>query len=660
MRKRQPDHTKNRLKVLSFILILVMVIFTFRMVDIQIVDANTYLNQLNGISVRTSIIKASRGEILDRYGRQIAYNREGYNINFNYAYLKKDKINSTLASLFPLLEEHSQVWTDQLPINTTAPFDFTENEAQVKQLKSKLGLAHYATANDCFTQLVKKYSLEGLDPINQRKIMGVRYSMDISDFSIANPFTFAEDISSELMLIVKESGFLLNGVSVDVAQFRQYADSTFAPHIIGTVGPIQNWENYKDKGYSYNDKVGTSGIEKSAEEYLHGTDGVITYKIDAKGNILSYEVTTEPIAGKTVMLTMDKSLQLAAQDALKTEVTKLRDLHGTATGAAIVGIDIKNGGVMLAATYPSYDINDYYNNYKVIEQTPHNPLINRAFNGIYPLGSSIKPAVAIAALETNKITSDEYIRCTQRYTFYADYQPSCMHYHGNIGLIEAISRSCNFYFFETGRRLGINALNKYLSDFGFGSKTGVEVGDSEGILAGPDEDGNWIGGDTLRVSIGQMDAFTPIQLANYTATIANGGTRYKTTLIDKIVSYDQNTVDYKNNGTEVVKIDISDHTLNTVKAGMLSVTVDGTGSAAFKNYPIKVGGKTGTAQTTGADHSVFIAFAPYENPEIAVSVIIEHGASSAATTAIVRSVFDAYFFSAPTEPDLDAPYTVLE
>ncbi|MBQ7045042.1 MAG: hypothetical protein IJN65_00955 [Clostridia bacterium] len=660
MRRRQPDHTKKRLKVLSIILILVIIIFTVRMVDIQIVDANTYLNQLNGISVRTSIIKASRGEILDRYGRQIAYNREGYNINFNYAYLKKDKINSTLSALFPLLEDHSQGWTDTLPLNIDAPYDFIDNESQVNQLKSKLGLAHYASASDCFTQLVKKYSLEGLDPKIQRKIMGVRYSMDISDFSIANPFTFAEDISSELMLIVKESGFMLNGVSVDVAQFREYADSTFAPHIIGTVGPIQNWEDYKDKGYSYNDKVGTSGIEKSAEEHLHGTDGIITYKIDAKGNILSYEVTTEPIAGKTVMLTLDKSLQLAAQDALKTEVTALRNLHGTATGAAIVGIDINNGGVVLSATYPSYDINDYYNNYKVIEQTAHNPLINRAFNGIYPLGSSIKPAVAIAALETNKITSDEYIKCTQRYTFYADYQPSCMHYHGQIGLISAISRSCNFYFFEAGRRLGINTLNKYLADFGFGSKTGVEVADSEGILAGPDEDGNWIGGDTLRVAIGQMDAFTPIQLANYTATIANGGTRYKTTLIDKIVSYDQNTVEYKNTGTEVVKIDISDSTLNTVKAGMLSVTEDGTGSAAFKNYPIKVGGKTGTAQTTGADHSVFIAFAPYENPEIAVSIIIEHGASSAATTKIVRSVFDAYFFSAPTEPDLDIPYTVLE
>ncbi len=658
------DRIGKRVSVISFVLAVILLIYSARVYSIQIINASTYIEQLSGISTRIAPLRAARGEILDCYGREIAINREGYNIIFNSAYFTKSDMNSTILTLAKLLNKHNAQWTDSLPLSTTSPYGFSDSKTQTNSLRNNLQLASYATASDCFKQMVKKYSLESYSPAEQRIIMGVRYSMDISSFNISNPFVFAEDVSSEIMTAVTESGFMLDGVTVEIAWFREYTDSSFAPHIIGSVGsiPANDWlTKYKPAGYRMNDKVGISGIEATEEENLRGTDGEITYKIDSSGNIISSEITKDPVPGKTIMLSIDKNMQLAAQSKLKETVDEL--IHspgGTATGGAVVALRINTGSVLLAATYPSYTTEDLKENYSsLVSDTKGNPLLNRAFNGIYPSGSALKPAVALAALENNKITTSEIIRCTQRYTFFKDYQPSCMHYHGSISLNTAISKSCNYYFFESGRRVGITTLNTYLKAFGFGQRTGVEITDSKGILCEPDNDGHWIEGDTLRVAIGQMNAYTPIQLANYTATIANGGTRYKTSLVERVMSYDLSH-EYSRNEAEVLDtISISDDNLTAVKNAMLSVTEDGTGSATFGNYPIKVGGKTGTAQTAGADHSVFIAFAPFDNPEIAIAIIIEHGASSRATTSTVKAVLDAYFFTEAESYNTHTPNTVL-
>lgn len=659
------DKTKSksiRISVMSVILVVVMLLYTVRIYNIQIVNASVYIEQLSGISTRVASIEAARGEILDCYGREIAVNREGYNIVFNSAYFRKTDMNACIITLINLLKKHNTEWNDKLKLDLKAPYGFSGSEKETKSIITNLGLANYATAKDCFKQMVKKYSLEDYTPDIQRLIMGVRYSMDIASFSIKNPYVFAEDVPAEIMTLVVESNFLLKGVSVEIAQFRQYADPSFAPHIIGTVGsiPAEKWESkYKGEGYSFNDKVGISGIEYSEEENLRGTDGEITYKIDSAGNIISSEITKEPIPGNTVMLSIDKNMQLAAQNQLANTIKDLNSKGGVATGGAVVAVNVKSGSVLLAANYPSYTFEDYYNDYSSLLTAKNNPLLNRAFNGIYPSGSALKPAVAIAGLEEGLITPDESIFCKRRYTFYQGYQPSCMHYHGSTSLNKAISKSCNYYFFETGRRLGIDKMNRYLEAFGFGSHTGVEIGDSIGILSSPKTVTNWFAGDTLRVAIGQMNAYTPIQLANYTATIANGGTRYKNTLVERVMSYDLKKQLSSNEAEVVTKIDISNYTLNAVKKGMLSVTADGTGSAAFHNYPIKVGGKTGTAQTTGADHSVFIAFAPFDDPEIAVCIIIEHGASGYATTSTVKAVLDAYFFTSADTHSADKPNTIL-
>ncbi len=653
--------SQTQLTVLSVFLVVVMLLYTVKMYDLQIAEAKSKDGILAGTTALTAVLKAPRGEILDCYGRQIAINRDGYNIVFNKAYVGKD-LNDVILSLIRLLEASNVEWIDRLPLDKTSPYSFTEGESTKKLLKL-LNLAHYATAENCFDRMVEKYKLEKYETEEQRLIMGVRYSMDIADFSISYPYTFAEDIPTELMRKISECGFMYSGVTVDVVPFREYTDTTLAVNLIGEVGPIyeEDWDkeggqNYKAKGYSYNDKVGKSGIEYWAEEYLHGTDGEITYYLDNAGGIVSSKVTKEPIAGKTVMLTLDKAIQRSAQNSLERIIKDLQSKGGTVTAGSAVMISVNSGSVLCAANYPTYDLSTMHENFNQLSADPAKPLTNRAFKGVYPIGSTIKPIVALAAFDNNKYVQGESIRCTQTYYYSSSFHPSCMHYHGTISLKTAISKSCNYFFFELGNRLGANILTEYYRNFGLGTLTGVEVDDSAGILVSPPDKS----GDTLQIAIGQMNAFTPLQLCNYAATLSNGGNHYKATLINRIVSYDLSETFEKNEPTVLNKIDINSDYLAAIKEGMLSVTVDGTGRGVFSDYPIKLGGKTGTSQTnSGADHSTYIVFAPYENPEIAISVVLEHGDSGTSAGTIVREMLDAYFFSKGNNKTDNVPYVVL-
>lgn len=652
-----------KLTVLSILLALVIVLYTARVYNIQIINADKYSSNTNGSSSsRTAVLKAPRGEILDSFGRQIAANRDGYNVVFNKAYVK-DNINDIILSLVNLLDEKQVEHKDRLPLEYNAPYNFKEGESTKKLIKT-LDLADYATAANCFSRLVERYELEKYTHEQQRKIAGVRYSMEIEDFSISYPYTFAEDIPTELMRKILESNFMLNGVSVEIVPFRYYPDTSLAVNLIGTVGPIfeEDWaegENYRDRGYSYDDKVGKSGIEYWAEKYLRGTDGEITYYLDSDGNIVDKKITKEPIAGKSVMLTLDAKMQRTVQDALANSVRELQSKGGTVTAGSAVVIDINTGGVITSANYPTYDTANLSENYDKLLADPSKPLTDRAFQGVYPIGSTIKPIVAAAALENGLYNNGETIFCAREYKYFDDYTPSCMHYHKHMGLTAALSKSCNYFFFELGRRIGAITMTDYFKQFGLGVKTGVEVDDSAGILVEPTSNG--FGGDTLQIAIGQMNAFTPLQMANYVATFANGGTHYKATLIDKIVSYDMTEV-YDDCKPQVVNtVSLKENTISSIKTGMLSVTVDGTGQAALGDYPIKLGGKTGTAQVNGkADHSTFILFAPYDKPKIAISVVLEHASSSYAAGSLVRQILDAYFFNTGELPEEHPPFTVLK
>ena len=658
-----PFKKKNQFAItfLSVLSIIALVLFSCRAYYMQVSNSDEYTGKsANGAtSSRTAVIKAPRGEIVDCYGRQIAINRDGYNVVFNKAYIK-DNVNDIILALIKLCKKYDTEWTDELPLSAKAPYGFKKGESTDKLLTT-LNLAHYATAENCFNAMVEKYKLEGYSKSEQRKIMGVRYSMQIADFSISYPFTFAEDISTELMRKIAESSYALKGVTIEVAPFREYTDTTLAVNLIGTVGPIfqEDWESYKEKGYSYNDKVGKSGIEKWAEEYLRGIDGEITYYLNSKGDIISSEITKEPIAGKTVMMSLDKNLQKKTQESLKEKVKSLQKQGGTCKAGCAVAIDIDTGKVLAAANYPTYDSATMSQNYDKLQSDPAKPLVNRAFQGVYPIGSTIKPAVAVAAMENRLYKAGETVRCVQTYDYFEDYKPKCLHYHGPIALNNALALSCNYFFFEMGKRVGATTLTDYYKQFGLGVKTGVEVDDSRGILLEPDNDN--VGGTTLQISIGQMNAFTPLQLANYVATLSNGGTHYKASLINKIVSYDFSST-YETVSPHVVNtVDISSPTLKAVKKGMLSVTEDGTGQAALGDYKIKVGGKTGTSQVNGAaDHSIFIAFAPFDNPEIAISVVLENGSSGFTAGSIVRDMLDAYFFTDLDSSKDDKPFIVLD
>lgn len=653
-KKRQPY-----VIVMSIVLAIVTVFYSARIFSLQIVNAKKHSDSAAGIVYRKATLKAARGDILDSSGRKIAVNRDGYDIVFESAYLNRDNINSLLTKLISLCEQYGCEYVDNLPINKENLSAFTDDEREISKLKKFLGVADYATAQNCYDRLCEKYSLSVYDDATARKIMGVRYSMDSYGFSVSLPYTFAEDINQELMLVISEAGYILSGVNVQLTPYREYAVTNLAPHLIGTTGPIYSdeWESYKAKGYSMNDKVGKSGIEQYAEEYLHGTDGEITYKIDGSGKVISSEITKAPVQGKTIMLTLDKKLQTSAQNALASVVEDLKSKGGSVTGGAAVVVDVKNGGVLASANYPSYDLATLSERYEeLIKEGSGNPLLDRAFTGVYPIGSTIKPIVAIAAMENGKYTVDEQIVCKRTYEFFSDYQPSCMHRHGSIGLNTALARSCNYFFFELGRRVGIKSLNQYFKDFGLGVKTGVEINDKAGLLSEYESDS----GNTIQVAIGQLNAFTPLQLANYAATLANGGTHYKATLIDGITSHNGSEVYYTNSAQVLNTVTVSDSTLSAVKSGMLSVTEDGTGSTVFGNYPIKVGGKTGTSQVEGqADHSVFVAFAPFDDPQIAVAVILEHGSSTYGVTSVARAIFDGYFFSSNDVSGDVLPYTVL-
>ncbi len=644
--------------VLSIILAIAIGLYSVRLFSLQIVNRDKYNTKITAGTQITTVIPAPRGEILDCDGRQIAVNRDGYDIVLNYANIKHDRINELIVQLIELCKNEKCEYIDNLPMDETAPYDFADSVADDKII-AFLGLAAYATKENCFDRFVEKYELGGYSKDMQRKIMGVRYSMDKASFSMSIPYTFAEDVTDKLMLKISEVGYTLPGVTVVVTPYRDYPVTDLAPHLIGTIGPIyeEEWPTYRDKGYSYNDKVGKSGIELYAEEYLHGIDGEITHTLDANGNIIKSEVTKKPIPGKTIMLTIDKNLQAQTQKILAENIKKLQSQGGTVTGGAVVVMNVNTGGVLVSANYPSYDLATLSKEYNKLINDKNTPLLDRAFQGIYPIGSTIKPAVAAAALENNKITKDEKIYCSRTYKHFSDFEPECMHYHGYMNLKSAISKSCNYFFFETGRRLGIKKMNQYFKDFGLGIKTGVEVNDSKGLLVEYDHDS----GNTIQVAIGQLNAFTPLQLAVYTSTLATGGTRYKATLIDKITSQDQSEIYFSGTAEKLGEVNITEATLKAVKEGMLSVTEDGTGRAVFASYPIKIGGKTGTSQTdNGADHSVFVSFAPYENPEIVVAVLLEHGSSTFGVTSVAKAVFDQYFFAAENMADETLPYVVLK
>ena len=665
MLKSSRDGGLNFRRMLALLLIMVMVlgIFSVRLFQIQIVQGEDYAKLANQGYRTTVSIAASRGEIVDRNQVPLVSNRTSYAVVLDYNYFphgsseqKRNAQNSCLLALTQLLQEQNESWNDSLPVSKEAPYVFDEERSGgVARLKEFLRMASYATAEQCLQQMAEKYYLGDYSAEEQRILAGIHYEMETAGFSATVTYTFASDVSDTTMYRILEQSKQFPGVDVTTVPMREYVGGTTACHVIGTVGPIyaEEYAELKEKGYSYNDILGKSGIEAAAESYLRGQSGKRVLIKNAAGVVISEEETVAPEPGQTVVLCLDSLVQQAAQQALSSTIDDYRANAEPGKGkdiksGSVVLLDVTDGGVLTCASWPDYDLSTYKLEYNELLEDPDNPLFNRALNGSFPCGSVFKPGVALAAITDGFIDADEIINCTYTYEYYApSYTPKCLSRHNRISVVTAIEKSCNCFFYEVGRLMGSSLFN-YLSLYGFGQKTGVEIGESSGVQQTPESlrasGGTWVAGDYLQLAIGQRGAYTPIQLAAYAMMIANNGVRYKTHFIHSVRSYD-NTKETIIPAEVAAKVTWSEAAMDQVREGMIAVGKTGTARKAFADAPYTIACKTGTAQTgvAGAsDHGAFIAYAPAENPEVAIAVVMENGTSSAAYT-VARKVLDAYF-----------------
>ena len=658
-------------------------VFTVRLVDWQILQGEEYLEQADNTNTAIVKMEAARGEILDVNGEPLAVNRTVYRIVFDRAYMTEETQNDTILRLVKLLDERGEEWEDVLPIEVTPAglyqfIEGREDDADALKANEQIRLNPYSSANECMRAMVELYGVEGYSPEETRDIVSVRYNMMLLGFSVSNPYPFATGVSAGTVGIVSENKQNLPGAAVEITTEREYPNGDVAPHIVGTIGLISQEEYNAEKeagntasadnlsGYAYTDYIGKSGIESALEDVLRGENGAKAVETTRSGSLASTTVTDPPVAGDTVYLSIDSRLQRAVQASLAENVQATREngeaeaaREGTSghgedctVGAAVV-LDADTFQVLAAATYPSYDLNLYMNDddYRrelLTDET--NPLYNNAFLGSFMPGSCFKPVVACAALEEGIITPEWEYYCNHRYTYWDDYQPTCMGYHGDLDVMGALQKSCNLFFFDAGRRLGIDSMVLYAQRFGFGQRTGLEVSEGVGLLSSPEErearGGVWQGGDVVQAAIGQADdASTPIQLAAYAATLANGGVRLETSVVDKITNYNRDEVVEEHTPQVAAETGVSQENLDVVLRGMRAVCqTGGTAAATFGNYPVAVAGKTGTAQVPPhSDNVVFIGFAPYEDPEIAVAVVLQYGATSRYSNAVAKDIFDAYF-----------------
>lgn len=643
---------KIRSTILVLLILAVFCMFALRLMNMQIVDGASYAQEAKVKTSVVQILQAARGEIVDRYGRPLVVNESCFDIIFDKTMMIKGQDNEIILKMFELFQEAGESWIDNLPISKSQPFRFVEGEeGSVSRLRKFLELQEYATVEDVMLSLTERYQLEDYPAQTRRLIAGVRYEMEQRGYSINLPYTFATDVSKELVTTISERSDELPGVRESESTTRNYISGDIAPGIIGLIGPIyqEEYQQLKATGeYQLNDQIGKFGIERSYESQLRGKNGQRRIVL-MNGMVEEVIDEVEPVPGRTIALTIDKNLQAVTQQALADYVKNLNEtaepLKGKeAEGAAAVIVDIKTGDILAAANYPSFNLQTYNQDYAQLSQDPLSPLMNRALNGVYTPGSIYKPGMAVTALAEG-ILEDRYttVPCNHIYTFYQDYQPRCLGYHGNINVMDAIKYSCNIFFYDVGRRLGVETINRYSSMMGFGQPVDLEVSTQGGQLASPELSAShgkdWVPGDVLQASIGQSETMaTPLQLACYTATLANKGVRMTPHLIKSIHSYSFEEAVFQTEPSVACDMAVSSEVFDIVTEGMKRMA-----SYWFEDYPIPVATKTGTPQTYGEfTNSTFISFAPADDPQIAVAVVVEKGGGEVCAP-VVRRIYDFYF-----------------
>lgn len=675
---KNPHPAKRRVMILLGVFAAFLLLFGAVLYDAQILHGSENRARSISSNATSEVVPASRGTITDRNGKVLVSNRLAYTLVFDRSGFTDDAaLNDAILRLIRLCQETGTGWNDTLPIRQTGSFVRYTNdrsESFSKYLEDNK-LTVTAAGRQLIAELRELYHVdESLSEKDARLVVGVRYELHSRD-----SYTFAEDVSSEVLSLITDGRY--EGVSIHTASARVY-NTTLAAHILGTIGPIwqEEWSSnektgyvgYADKGYSMNDLVGKDGVEKAFEEYLRGTDGRRLITTDEDGKLTGELYTREPQPGGTVALTLDIDLQADVERALAETITGMIDEDSNERGGAAAVVSVGSGEVLALASYPTYDLSTFNEDYEELVADERLPMFNRATQGIYAPGSTFKMCTAVAALESGIITPSSIIQDRGIYTYYRDPQPMCWVYrqggstHGRINVTQAITESCNYFFYEVGRLTGIRTLDSYASQFGLGQSTGIEIGDSSGVLASPEwadsHNQEWTDGQTITAAIGQSyNLFTPLQLANYIATLVGGGEHYQAHLLKNVKEYDNSRLLYVYDDEPLNTVEMSDSTIEAVTKGMHELTVSGGVAFAFRDCVVSAGAKTGSAQVgTDIANGVFVAYAPYEDPEIAVAIVIEKGGSGAALATTAVEIINSWFSHAQDDSAAMGENTLLK
>ncbi len=670
---------KTRLYVLFAILLIACGVFFGRLVNLQFASRDVYSQTTLYTNTQTLEVPTVRGQIADRNGVPLVSNKISYDITLDKNALPAGKVNSTLYELILFLGEKGISYPDLLPVSERSPYllnsdfyDSAEKQRYVKNFANYVGQTQeklLSSDASLYEYLYSRYGMRSLDidEAEKRRLVGLRFSLDTNAYSTTSPFVIAGDAPDSLINSISDSLYLYPGLEVSVKTQRYYNIDSVASHILGRTDIIyaEDADYYREKGYNLTEIVGKSGAEFAFEEYLRGINGKKKlYLSDDGEEILGEEKVSEEKPGYTVRLTIDAEMQKVAEESLRDVIREQANagyLSGQrhngedANAGAVVVIDPRDASLRVVASYPTYSQNTYSADAEtLLKDTENAPLLNRATSGRYEPGSTFKIATALAALHFGFTTPERLIYDEGEFEDYPTYKPHCWvldrhgYTHGWQNLLSAIQNSCNYYFFRVGKEMGIEKINEYAKLLGFGVKTGIEIGENAGVLYSPEyKEANglsWNPGDTLQSAIGQQHLFTPLQLASFGATILSGGKRYEAHLFDSAVDYSTGEVIEKYEPKLLSELDIPSEYVELIKEAMRRVIDDGTASSTFIGYKYPVGGKTGTAQVpNGSDNVIFLGFAPYDNPEIVVSVILEHGNKSGNAARIAKNIFDCYF-----------------
>ena len=661
----------NTLVILVYILGFILL---GRLFFLQIVKGKEYREMSNTRLTRESTIEAARGNILDKDGKVLATTKTGYSIELYKTKIDDETLNNTILKMIKLLEKNKDGYINNFPITSDYKFTISSDE-EISKWKKQYGISEEATAKDCVYRFRDKYKISDSNMEDVLKIIDIRYEISTKGYSATRSIKIAENISKESAIEFNEQNAYFPGINIITQPIRTYTSGSLASHIIGYIGKIgdEEYKTKKEEGYGANDYLGRMGVEYTLENYLRGTNGKKQIDMSVDGTIEDEEVVQEAVSGDDVTLTIDSELQGKTEDILREAVDNLKKKKKNSNFAAAVVMNVKNGEVLAMASYPNFKPEVFTggissDDWKDLQT--NNKLYSRAFQGAYAPGSTFKMVTATAALESNVVKETEYVNDRGVYPY--AHNPVCWYYtsyhrgHGNVNIKQAIQKSCNYFFYEMGRRLGIDNIEKYAKYFGLGSKTGIELSDTAGTLASKDtaksKNRNWYLSDTLSAAIVQSyNSFSPLQMARYISIIANGGNHVNATIVKNIKDADGNEVSREElrehinkllneNPDSVENLEISQNSLDTVKAGMRLVTSSGgTAYSAFADFKKSVAGKTGSAQakatSDGSDiaNGWFVGFTPYKDPEVAVVVILEDGAKDSYAAHVARTILNAYY-----------------